>query len=72
MNWQLAATWPLQNFLLVPYGIGYLKTMVFNLVIALSGAAGGSCFEESMCRPFTNPWAFFLPLITTKLWLFWQ
>jgi len=29
-----AATWPIQNLLLVPNGIGYMQTIVFILVIA--------------------------------------
>lgn len=29
-----AATWPIQNLLLEPYGIGYMQTIVFILVIA--------------------------------------
>ncbi len=28
------ATWPIQTFLLVPFGIGYLQTVLFILVIA--------------------------------------
>ncbi len=29
-----AATWPIQTFLLEPFGLGYLRTIVFILVIA--------------------------------------
>ena len=59
------ATWPIQTFLLDPYGLGYLQTVVFILVIATLVQ-----FVEIVLKKFLpalhRALGVYLPLITTN------
>ena len=60
-----AATWPIQTFLLDPYGLGYLQTIVFILVIAALVQ-----FVEIVLKRYLpslhQSLGIYLPLITTN------
>ncbi len=60
-----AATWPVQRFLLDPYGLSYLQTIVFILIIATLVQ-----LVEMALRRFAPPLhralGVYLPLITTN------
>jgi len=60
-----AATWPIQTFLLDPYGLGYLQTIVFILVIAALVQ-----FVEIVLKKYLpslhKSLGIYLPLITTN------
>ena len=60
-----AVTWTVYEFMLVPFGLGYLKTIAFILVIA-----GLVQFIEMFLRKFVpslySSLGIFLPLITTN------
>ena len=60
-----AATWPIQNFVLDPLGLGYLQTIVFILVIATLVQ-----FIEILLKKFIpalyRGLGIYLPLITTN------
>lgn len=60
-----AATWPIQKFLLDPYGIGYLQTVVFILVIASLVQLVEMTLKKYM-PPLYKSLGVFLPLITTN------
>ena len=60
-----AATWPIQTYLLDPYGLGYMQTIVFILVIAALVQ-----FIEIVLKRFLpalhKSLGVYLPLITTN------
>ncbi len=60
-----AATWPIQNYLLNPYGLGYMQTIVFILIIAALVQ-----FIEMALKKFIpslhKSLGVYLPLITTN------
>ncbi|MCI9597146.1 MAG: electron transport complex protein RnfA [Firmicutes bacterium] len=60
-----AATWPIQKFLLDAYGIGYLQTVVFILVIASLVQLVEMTLKKYM-PPLYKSLGVFLPLITTN------
>jgi electron transport complex protein RnfA len=60
-----AVTWPIQKCLLDPYGIGYLQTVVFILVIASLVQLVEMTLKKYM-PPLYNSLGVFLPLITTN------
>ncbi|WP_027177860.1 electron transport complex protein RnfA [Maridesulfovibrio bastinii] len=60
-----AFTWPLQHYVLDPYGIGYLQTIVFILVIA-SLVQFVEMFLKKAIPPLYKSLGLFLPLITTN------
>lgn len=60
-----AATWPIQKFLLDSYGIGYLQTVVFILVIASLVQLVEMALKKYM-PPLYKSLGVFLPLITTN------
>lgn len=60
-----AFTWPLQHYILNPYGIGYLQTIVFILVIA-SLVQFVEMFLKKALPPLYKSLGLFLPLITTN------
>ncbi|HKI82160.1 MAG TPA: RnfABCDGE type electron transport complex subunit A [Pseudodesulfovibrio sp.] len=60
-----AFTWPLQHYVLMPYGIGYLQTIVFILVIA-SLVQFVEIFLKKVIPPLHASLGLFLPLITTN------
>ena len=60
-----AFTWPLQHYVLTPYGIGYLQTIVFILVIA-SLVQFVELFLKKVIPPLHASLGLFLPLITTN------
>jgi len=60
-----AFTWPLQHYVLMPYGIGYLQTIVFILVIA-SLVQFVEMFLKKVIPPLHASLGLFLPLITTN------
>lgn len=60
-----AATWPIQKFLLDAYGIGYLQTVVFILVIAALVQLVEMTLKKYM-PPLYKSLGVFLPLITTN------
>ncbi|WFS63945.1 RnfABCDGE type electron transport complex subunit A [Pseudodesulfovibrio thermohalotolerans] len=60
-----AFTWPLQRYVLTPFGIGYLQTIVFILVIA-SLVQFVEMFLKKAVPPLHASLGLFLPLITTN------
>ncbi|MEG0829264.1 MAG: electron transport complex protein RnfA [Anaerovoracaceae bacterium] len=60
-----AATWPIQHYLLNPYNIGYLQTVVFILVIASLVQLVEMILKKYM-PPLYKSLGVFLPLITTN------
>lgn len=60
-----AATWPIQKFLLDAYGIGYLQTVVFILVIAAL-VQFVEMFMKKFMPALQKALGIFLPLITTN------
>ena len=60
-----AATWPIQTFLLVPNGIGYLITIVFILVIAALVQLVETILKKYIPALYTAL-GVYLPLITTN------
>ncbi|MEG6552191.1 RnfABCDGE type electron transport complex subunit A [Desulfocurvibacter africanus] len=60
-----AFTWPLQQYVLIPYGIEYLQTIVFILVIA-SLVQFVEMFLKKVLPPLYKSLGLFLPLITTN------
>ena len=60
-----AATWPIQNYILNPYGLGYMQTIVFILIIAALVQ-----FIEMALKKFLpslhKSLGVYLPLITTN------
>ncbi len=60
-----AFTWPLQHYVLMPYDIEYLQTIVFILVIA-SLVQFVEMFLKKMIPPLYKSLGLYLPLITTN------
>ncbi|KAB1442173.1 electron transport complex protein RnfA [Pseudodesulfovibrio senegalensis] len=60
-----AFTWPLQHYVLIPYDIEYLQTIVFILVIA-SLVQFVEMFLKRAIPPLYKSLGLFLPLITTN------
>lgn len=60
-----AATWPIQTFILDKYGIGYLQTIVFILVIASLVQLVEMTLKKYM-PPLYKSLGVYLPLITTN------
>ena len=60
-----AATWPIQNFLLDPNGLGYLQTIVFILVIAALVQLVEIILKKYM-PALHKSLGVYLPLITTN------
>ncbi len=61
----VALTWPIQKALLEPYGLGYLQTIVFILVIA-SLVQFVEMFLKKLVPPLYKALGLYLPLITTN------
>lgn len=60
-----AFTWLVQQYLLLPLGLGYLQTLAFILVIA-SLVQFVEMFLKKMIPPLYKSLGIFLPLITTN------
>jgi len=60
-----AITWLVQRHILVPFGLGYLQTLAFILVIA-SLVQFVEMFLKKMVPPLYKSLGIFLPLITTN------
>ena len=60
-----AVTWPIYTFLLVPFGLEYLQTIVFILVIAALVQLVEFVMKKYM-KPLYRALGFYLPLITTN------
>jgi len=60
-----AITWLVQQHVLVPFGLGYLQTLAFILVIA-SLVQFVEMFLKKMVPPLYKSLGIFLPLITTN------
>ena len=58
-------TWFMQKYVLIPYGLDYLQTIVFILVIA-SLVQFVEMFLKKMVPPLYQALGIFLPLITTN------
>ena len=58
-------TWIMQKWVLEPYGLGYLQTLVFILVIAAL-VQFVEMFLKKMVPPLYKALGIFLPLITTN------
>ncbi len=60
-----AVTWPIQTFILDRFGIGYLQTIVFILIIAALVQFIESFMKKNM-PPLYRALGVYLPLITTN------
>jgi electron transport complex protein RnfA len=60
-----AVTWPIQRFILDRFGIGYLQTIVFILIIAALVQFIESFMKKNM-PPLYRALGVYLPLITTN------
>lgn len=60
-----AVTWPIYTFLLVPFGLEYLQTIVFILVIAALVQLVEFVMKKYM-KPLYKALGVYLPLITTN------
>ena len=60
-----AVTWPIYTFLLVPFGLVYLQTIVFILVIAALVQLVEFVMKKYM-KPLYRALGVYLPLITTN------
>ena len=60
-----ACTWLMQRYVLEPFGLGYLQTIVFIVVIA-SLVQFVEMFLKKMVPPLYSALGIFLPLITTN------
>lgn len=60
-----ACTWPIYYFLLVPFGLEYLNTLVFILVIASVVQLIEAIIHKTF-PPLYNAMGIYLPLITTN------
>ncbi len=60
-----AITWAAQHYVLIPFGLGYLQTIVFILVIA-SLVQFVEMFLKKVVPPLYQSLGIFLPLITTN------
>ena len=60
-----AITYPINNYLLVPYGLEFLRTILFILVIAALVQSVETMIKK-MLPPLYNSLGVYLPLITTN------
>lgn len=60
-----AITWPIFTYLLVPYGMGFLQTIIFILVIAALVQIIESFLKKAV-PPLYRALGIYLPLITTN------
>lgn len=60
-----ALTWPIQHFILNPYGLGYLQTVIFILIIA-SVVQIIEVFLKKTMPALYESLGIYLPLITTN------
>ena len=60
-----AVTWPIQHYLLDPYGMGFLQTLIFILVIAALVQFIEFAMKKYM-HGLYNALGIYLPLITTN------
>ena len=60
-----AATWPIYNLILDPYGLGYLQTIVFILIIAILVQLLESILKKYIPTLYSSL-GVYLPLITTN------
>jgi electron transport complex protein RnfA len=60
-----AITWPIYNFLLDPFGLGYLQIVIFILVIAALVQIIETFLKKSV-PPLYRALGIYLPLITTN------
>ncbi len=60
-----AITWPINTYILEPYGLPYLQTLVFILVIAALVQIVEMVMKKSV-PPLYNALGIYLPLITTN------
>lgn len=60
-----AVTWPVYTYLLVPFGLDYLQTIVFILIIAALVQLLETALRKYM-PPLYNALGIYLPLITTN------
>lgn len=60
-----ALTWPIFNLLLKPFGLGYLQTVIFILVIAALVQIIETVLKKSI-PPLYRSLGIYLPLITTN------
>lgn len=60
-----ALTWPIFNLLLEPFGLGYLQTVIFILVIAALVQIIETVLKKSI-PPLYQSLGIYLPLITTN------
>ena len=60
-----AATWPIQNYLLNPNGLGYMQTIVFILIIAALVQLVEIVLKK-FAPPIYKALGVYLPLITTN------
>lgn len=65
MMMSTAATWPIQHYLLDPYGMGFLQTLVFILVTAALVQLVEIVLKRYIPSLY-NSLGIFLPLITTN------
>ena len=65
MTLATAVTWPIQNFILETYGIGYLQTLVFILVIASLVQLVEVALKKYIPTLYKSL-GIYLPLITTN------
>lgn len=61
----VALTWPIQKYLMEPWGLEYLQTIIFILVIA-SLVQFVEMFLRRMVPPLYRALGLYLPLITTN------
>ena len=61
-----AVTWPIQTFLLDRFGLGYLQTIVFILIIAALCSVHQKTFMKKNMPPLYQALGVYLPLITTN------
>jgi len=60
-----AVTWPIQTYLLDPYGLGYMQTIVFILIIAVLVQMVEMVLKKYI-PPLYSALGIYLPLITTN------
>ena len=65
MEISTALTWPIYTFALKPYGLGYMQTLLFILVIAALVQIIETIMKKSM-PPLYRALGIYLPLITTN------
>ena len=66
-----AVTWPIYTYLLEPFGIEYLQTIVFILVIAALVQMVEFILKKYM-KPLYRSLGVYLPLITTNCAVLWS